>query len=230
MDKYKITQYIESFAPVAAQEEWDCSGWQVDLDKYNDVKKIMLCLTVTENVFQQALKANCDLIIAHHPCFYIPINWAKLNIYSAHTNLDKANGGTTDTLIDNLGLTNYKTDIEHDFLRIIEKKFSIEEFSSLIKQISPNARIVNNQGVKELNKIAFCAGSGSEFIKDAQDFGADCLVTGDLKFHTALDSTIVLYDVGHFESEILVLKIFEKILPNSIEILYAKEHSPFIIL
>ena len=190
----------------------------------------MLCLTVTENVFQQALKANCDLIIAHHPCFYIPINWAKLNIYSAHTNLDKANGGTTDTLIDNLGLTNYKTDIEHDFLRIIEKKFSIEEFSSLIKQISPNARIVNNQGVKELNKIAFCAGSGSEFIKDAQDFGADCLVTGDLKFHTALDSTIVLYDVGHFESEILVLKIFEKILPNSIEILYAKEHSPFIIL
>ena len=28
-----------------------------------------------------------------------PADWANIDIYSAHTNLDKANGGTTDTLI-----------------------------------------------------------------------------------------------------------------------------------
>lgn len=52
-------------------------------------------------------------------------------------------------------------------------------------------------------------------------------MTGDLKFHTALDSEIVVYDIGHFESEILILPVFEKILGEDIEIVYAKEHSPF---
>ena len=104
---------------------------------------------------------------------------------------------------------------------------SISDFSKMIKQISPNARLVNNRNIKEFKKIAFCAGSGSEFIKDAQEFGADCLVTGDLKFHTALDSEIAVYDAGHFESEVLVLPVFERIIGSDVELVYADEKSPF---
>ena len=58
---------------------------------------------------------------------------------------------------------------------------------------------LNNKNVKKLQKIAFCAGSGTEFIQEAYENGADALVTGDLKFHTALDSPIVVFDIGHFE-------------------------------
>lgn len=81
--------------------------------------------------------------------------------------------------------------------------------------------------MEKLSRIAFCAGSGSEFINEAKDLGADCLVTGDLKFHTALDSEIMVYDIGHFESEILILPVFEEIIGNNVEIVYAKEQSPF---
>lgn len=81
-----------------------------------------------------------------------------------------------------------------------------------------------------MHKIAFCAGSGSEFINDAKELGADCLVTGDLKFHTALDSPIVIYDIGHFESEILILPVFEKIIGEGVKIVYADEHSPFSLI
>lgn len=42
-------------------------------------------------------------------------------------------------------------------------------------------------------------GSGAEFIQEAFEYGADALVTGDFKFHTALDSPIILFDLGHFE-------------------------------
>lgn len=227
MNKYEIEKRIEKFAPLETQEEWDCSGWGVNIENYNNVSKVMLCLTVTNNVVKQAKEQNCDMIVSHHPCFYIPIEWAGINIYSAHTNMDKAKGGTTDTIIENLGLSEYKINIEHEFLRIINYKTTIREFNSLLKQISPNTRIINNNHTTELKKIAFCAGSGSEFINEAKELGADCIVTGDLKFHTALDSPIVVYDIGHFESEILILPVFEKIIGNGVKIVYADEHSPF---
>ncbi|MBP3820958.1 Nif3-like dinuclear metal center hexameric protein [bacterium] len=227
MHKYKIAEKFEKFAPLETQEDWDCSGWEVNNKEYDDIRKVMLCLTVTDDIISQAKEQNCDMIISHHPCFYTPINWSNINIYSAHTNFDKANGGTTDTIIEKLGLSDYKIEIKHEFLRIIEKDFSIDEFSKIIKGISPNARVVNTHKIERLKKIAFCAGSGSEFIADAKEFGADCLVTGDLKFHTALDSPIVLYDIGHFESEILILPVFEKLIGNEVTIVYAKEQNPF---
>ena len=235
MYKYKITERIEIFAPPETQEDWDCSGWGINIEGYDEIRKIMLCLTVTEDVVKQAKEQNCDMIISHHPLFCVNCHSElvsesyapQINVYCAHTNLDKAQGGTTDTLIETLGLSKHKVKIEHDFLRMIDYKTTIEDFNNLLKKISPNARVINNNKVKELNKIAFCAGSGSEFINDAKDLGADCLVTGDLKFHTALDSDIVVYDIGHFESEILILPVIKKIIGSDVEIIYAKEQSPF---
>ncbi len=227
MYKYDIIKRIEDFAPLETQEDWDCSGWVVNVGSYDNIDKVVLCLTVTNDVVRQAKEQNCDLIISHHPCFYIPLDWSGINIYCAHTNMDKAKGGTTDTIIGELGLSNYKINVEHDFLRMIKYRTTVDVFSKLLKQISPNARLINNNNVTELNKIAFCAGSGSEFLNEAKELGADCLVTGDLKFHTAIESPIIVYDIGHFESEILVLPVFEKIIGKDVKIVYADEHSPF---
>ena len=236
MYKYEITKRIEDFAPLETQEEWDCSGWAVNVDGYDEISKVMLCLTVTKDIIRQAKEQNCDMIVSHHPCFYVPLEWSFINIYCAHTNMDKTKGGTTDTVIDKLGLSEYKTEIEHDFLRVLDYKTTLNDFSKLIKRIFPNARLINphpsplpkGEGATRLfNKIAFCAGSGSDLINDAQELGADCFVTGDLKFHRALESPIIIYDIGHFESEILILPIFEKIIGNDVKIVYADEHSPF---
>lgn len=230
MDKYEIIKKIENFAPVENAESWDASGWIVETDK-KGVSKIMLCLTPTDEIVLQAKKSGCDMIISHHPAFYVPCSWKNIDIYCAHTNLDKACGGTTDTLIATLGLVEDKQlRIEHEYLRFVEfgEGISIDEFSKMLSVISPNGRIINNRGIKELHRIAFCAGSGSDFIQEAQNLGADCLVTGDLKFHTALDSEIVVYDIGHFESEILVLPVIGRLIDASgIDIIYAREKSPF---
>ena len=151
MDKYEIVKTIEKFAPPETQEEWDCSGWGVNITGYDEISKIMLCLTVTEDVIKQAKEQHCDMIISHHPCFYIPIAWSDINIYCAHTNIDKAYGGTTDTLIENLGLSKYKIKTEHDFLRLINYKTTITDFNKIVKQISPHARLVNNKNKKTIN-------------------------------------------------------------------------------
>lgn len=228
MNKYEITKRIEKFAPLETQEKWDCSGWVVETEN-QDIKKIMLCLTVTDDVVRQAREQNCDMIVSHHPLFNVSIKYKNIDIYCAHTNLDRAKGGTTDTLIKTLGLAKFiVANSGEGFVRYINYETSLQDFVKRLKKISPHLRYVNNKGVTQLKRIAFCAGSGTEFIQEAFENGADALVTGDLKFHTALDSPIVVFDIGHFESEVLVLSVFEQIIGNGIGFVYAKEKSPFI--
>jgi dinuclear metal center YbgI/SA1388 family protein len=230
MNKYEIIKRIEIFAPPTNAESWDCVGFMIETQKI-EVSKIMLCLTPTSDIIRQAHEQNCDMIISHHPMFFVGLlpKESRIDIYSAHTNLDKAKGGTTDTIISTLNLKEFQQQTEHEYLRFVDlkKNVTIENFSNDLKKISPNLRYVNNKNVQSIRKVAFCAGSGAEFIKEAQDLGAEALVTGDLKFHTALDSEIVLFDIGHFESEILVLPVLEKLIGTGIEIVYAKEKSPF---
>lgn len=228
MNKYEITKRIEKFAPPELAEKWDCSGWVVETEN-QDIQKIMLCLTVTDNIIQQALEQNCNMIISHHPLFNVSIKYKNIDIYCAHTNLDRAKGGTTDMLIKTLGLAKFiVANSDEGFVRYINYETSLQDFVKRLKKISPHLRYVNNKGVTQLKRIAFCAGSGTEFIQEAFENGADALVTGDLKFHTALDSPIVVFDIGHFESEVLVLSVFEQIIGNGIGFVYAKEKSPFI--
>lgn len=231
MNKYEIINRIETFAPPELAEKWDCSGWLVETDK-QEIQKVMLALTVTNDIVKQAKEQNCDMIISHHPLFLINCHSElvseslepQIDIYCAHTNLDKTRGGTTDTLIQTLGMKPSET---IDFLRFVECETGLNDFLERLRTISPNLRYVNNENITNLKKIAFCAGSGSDFINEAFENGADALVTGDIKFHTALESPIVLFDIGHFESEIIVLNILEKLL-EGVEIVRANEKSPFI--
>ena len=224
MDKKKIVQIIENFAPLELAEAWDCSGWLVETDKA-EVNKVMLCLTVTDDIVRQAKSQNCDMVISHHPLFFVPFEYLGIDIYCAHTNLDRTQGGTTDKLLETLDLT--VSEIGEDgFVRYSIYKTSVKDFAQKLCQISKNVRLVNNKNVTELNKIAFCSGSGSEFIKEAISNGDDAYVTGDLKFHTAVESDIVLFDIGHFESEVPVREVFKNLLQNEVEVVFADEKSP----
>ena len=223
MNKYEIVQKIEKFAPLETQEKWDCSGWGVNAEQVN-VKKILFALTVTDDIVKQARQNNCDMIISHHPLFYVPLEWSDINIYSAHTNLDIAEGGTTDTLIQKLG---FKKSENQGFVRIVilNKPISLDELKNKLLTISPKLRYINNLNKKDIRSIAFCAGSGSEFINRTD---TDAFVTGDLKFHTALDSKQIVFDIGHFESEIFAPELLKEITQVGERGIIADEKSPFI--
>ncbi len=222
MNKQEIISRLETFAPPELQEDWDCSGWVVDLPK-NNIKNVMYALTVTDDVYNQALNTDCDLIIAHHPLFTVPLKYKNIQIYCAHTNLDKAKGGTTDTLISILGFQ--PSFCENEFVRVVnlDNPITISELEQKLRKVSPNLRYVNNTNTKQVKSIAFCTGSGSEFLNETS---ADCFVTGDLKYHTACETKKVVFDIGHFESEVLIKNKLREI--TGIEGILADEKSPFI--
>ena len=221
MNKYEIVRKIEEFAPLETQEKWDASGWIVELAN-NEVNKILFALTITDKVFEQAVTQNCDMIISHHPLFFVPLEYRKINMYCAHTNLARAEGGTTDLIIKKLSL---KKSYNDDFVRVVEleKPISVEELKNKLLKISPKLRYVNNYDAQEVQTIGFCAGSGSEFIGQT-----DAFVTGDLKFHTALDAKKVVFDIGHFESEIFAPELLREITGVGKKGVIADEKSPFI--
>ena len=119
----QITEIIENFAPLDLQEDFDNSGLQVG-DSSQQLKGILLCLDITEEVLEEALKLDCNLIISHHPLLFKPLKKITgktyiercvtkackndLVIYSAHTNIDNAYGGFNYYLAENLGLQNLR--------------------------------------------------------------------------------------------------------------------------
>lgn len=229
MEIAKIVELIENFAPLEFQEKWDCCGFAIEFGQKN-IEKALLCLSVTKNIINQAVQNKCDMIISHHPLFSVPLDFNKgIPVYCAHTNLDKANGGTTDTLINLLGFS--KAQKIGDFLRLVdlENEISLKEIVNLLKTKLniETLRVINNYNSDKFKRIAFCAGSGMEFLKEAQENKADLFLTGDIKYHSALDSDIAVIDIGHFESERPVLLTLEKLLKPMIEVEIADEKSPF---
>ena len=221
MNKYEIVQKIEDFAPLDTQEKWDASGWIVDLEGAS-VSKILFALTITDKIVEQAISKGCDMIISHHPLFFVPFEYRKINMYCAHTNLDRAEGGTTDLILEELGL---KKSYNDDFVRVVELEtpLGVEELRTKLLKISPKLRYINNLGAETVKTIGFCAGSGSEFIGQT-----DAFVTGDLKFHTAVEAKKVVFDIGHFESEISAPKLLKRLTGVGENGVVADEKSPFI--
>lgn len=234
----EIINILNSFAPLNSQEIWDNSGWQVRLNK-NNIKKCMLCITVTDDIVKQAVEKGCDLIISHHPLiFNNKFNDEKLiknlirkhlPVFSIHTPFDKATEGTTDSLIKTCGFEIFEE--LNEYIKIANCDITMKQLIQKIKT-SLNLkyiRVSNYQEKKNIKKIAFCAGSGAGFWEEVQNVGCDCFITSDLKYHTALDSDICIIDVGHLESEKPSLQTIKSILKN-IECEIAQENSPILIV
>ncbi|HEX3073654.1 MAG TPA: Nif3-like dinuclear metal center hexameric protein [Ignavibacteriales bacterium] len=120
----QIINFIESWAPKGAAWQKDNPGLQAG-DPGAQVENIFLCLELTQEAFDEALKRKCNFVFTHHPLIFQPIK--KLNLqsdktsillsgliknnitlYSAHTNLDFTKGGVSYQLAEELGLQNIR--------------------------------------------------------------------------------------------------------------------------
>ena len=81
----------------------------------------------------------------------------------------------------------------------------VEELSGIVNREFWTVSGTTPQLVK---KVAYCTGSGSDFAEKAFKLGADVYITGDVKYHSALDTTGCIIDVGHFSLEEEMMRQF----------------------
>lgn len=111
----EIVTTLNTIAPPGSAESWDNVGLLVG-DPAADVSSAMLCIDYTPEVACEAAGQNCQLVIAYHPPIFKPLKTVLAGtpvydairrgvaIYSPHTALDVAEGGTNDVLADILKL------------------------------------------------------------------------------------------------------------------------------
>src|ERR1700712_522233 len=117
----QLTDYLESLAPLAYQEDYDNAGLIVGKPE-QEVYQALISLDCTEAVVDEAIANNCQVIISHHPIVFKGLK--KFNgktyvervvekairhniaLYAIHTNLDNVMNGENAKICETLGLTN----------------------------------------------------------------------------------------------------------------------------
>ena len=112
---------LEALAPTAAAEEWDNVGLLIG-DADARLKTLMLCIDLTAEVLAEAREHKAEMVMAYHPVIFKPLSrltaetatvaWAAaragLAVFSLHTALDVAAGGTNDALAESIGLSDLR--------------------------------------------------------------------------------------------------------------------------
>ena len=127
-------------APLNLAQSWDNVGLLAG-DESQECTGIMLCIDLTESVIAEALRRKANLLLAYHPPLFKPIGRLTatstgtdrliflaiskgIAVYSMHTALDAAAGGTNDVLADLCGLSNVEP-FEHVPTGSAEKKMVV---------------------------------------------------------------------------------------------------------
>lgn len=170
----EVINYLESKCPLAYQESYDNCGL-ITGDASQHITGALLCLDSTEDVIKEAIKLKCNLVIAHHPILFSPIN--KLTgktyterviiqaikhdicIYAMHTNLDNIFNGVNHKIAEKIGLKN---------LKILSPK------SGLLKKLVTFAPVADAEKVRT---ALFAAGAWSIGNYDECSFNASGIGT-----------------------------------------------------
>jgi dinuclear metal center YbgI/SA1388 family protein len=114
-----IVRWLEDLAPLSLAEEWDNVGLLLG-DADREVSKVMTCLTLTEDVVAEAAAQGAELVVAHHPIMFRPVQQittatsegrllhnlmsARISVFSPHTGYDSASAGINRQLAEAFGL------------------------------------------------------------------------------------------------------------------------------
>lgn len=256
----EIYEIVNTAAPKNLSDEYcarfngyDNSGILVDTGK--DVQSILFTLDLSNAAITHAIEIGANLIITHHPAIYGKIGnilsedrgllGGKLirciengiSVISMHLNLDTAEGGIDESLMNGICLsagertgactrsTKNNVQIMHQLSEACGygRAYDVEKttLSALVKGIQTNFHsqrvVVYGEGKKEITRVAsFCgagADEGSVFFAKMQ--GAQVIISADFKHHVlamAQELGLSVIVLTHYASENYGMKeFFEKI-------------------
>lgn len=232
----EVGAFMEAFAPKSLAADWDNVGLLLG-DAERPADRIMTCLSLTRDVVEEAVAERADLVIVHHPLPFRPLKavttgsfdggriWrlasAGISVYSPHTGFDSAARGINQRLAEMLKLTNIAPlspiatagDPQVGVGRQGEpaQAVSLDAFAKQAQAVlkAADAAVVGPAD-RQVCRVAICCGSGGDLLRQAVAVGADCFLTGEANFHTALEAEaagIGLVLVGHYASERFALEL-----------------------
>jgi len=237
MTLQEIYDFLNALSPFELQEKWDNSGLIVG-DLRREVSRIVISLDIDEAMIDEAEEGT--LFVVHHPLIFGKLSELDFAAYPAnlieklilkrqsliamHTNFDQThlNRYVFEKV---LGLP---LEREEPFLCYARGEWCKEELYAMLRD-KLGLTVLRTVAPKEtIRSVALCTGAGASFIDSVE---ADCLLTGDIKYHDAMKAEalgLMMVDIGHYESERWFAEVLGaelKVLP--ILVIMANSKNPF---
>lgn len=232
-----IAAFLEQVAPFRLAEEWDNVGLLVG-QRNQSVNKIMTCLTVTPASAAEAVEADADLIVTHHPMPFravkrltsdttigqilLDLIAARVAIYSPHTAFDSAAQGVNERLAAGVELQDVVPLVPHAEGRGTGRQGRLADaipLGELAKRLKRFLKIERLQMVgqpeRPVRTVAIACGAADELLDAAVTNHCDAMVIGEARFHTCLEAQaagIGLLLPGHFASERFAVECLAEVL------------------
>ena len=259
MELSEIISVIEKTAPLSIAAGWDHSGMQVAAER-TQIHHLALCLDPTPVSIGRALELGADMVLSHHPLSLSPrfpdqldayhtvlrlLLRADVPLYASHTSLDANPDGPSGWLARALELVE---------TRILEATGTLQNAGGQQREAgfgiagrlpapraivdilaatgAPNARLVGADPACRVERVAICPGAGGSLAALAAAAGAQLLVTGELKYHNALEAPLPILDVGHFSLEERMMCLFAQALRADlpeISVSFVPSADPFVV-
>ncbi len=213
-----LITWFENWANPAWQESWDNCGWQIEPGVLQQSAGILVCLTPTLAVMQEAIALQnsgipVNLIFAHHPLIFSPLKSLRtgeaitemtrlafshqIGVYTAHTNFDQVQDGTADVLATLLQLEQVKpiipTQAQLGYGRVgeLNPALTLQELLTQIQTLLHPPDLIFSPTAdlqQTMKRVAVLGGSGASFISAVVKTGAEAYLTSDCKFHQFQES------------------------------------------
>ena len=224
-----LISWFETWANPRWCESWDNCGWQIQPGVLDSEARVLVCLTPTLAVIQEAITLKANLIFAHHPLIFSPLKSLvagetiteitrlafvhNIGIYSAHTNFDQVKYGTADVLAEILDIQETEPIIPtqpglgYGRVGTLEPSISLEDLLTKIKHRLAVSKLIispHSDLQQPISRVAVLGGSGAGFICAVAKTTAQVYLTSDCKFHQFQESRdlgLILVDSGHYATE-----------------------------
>ncbi|MDZ4684790.1 MAG: Nif3-like dinuclear metal center hexameric protein, partial [Planctomycetaceae bacterium] len=221
---------LEALAPPALSESWDNTGLLLG-DRATEVTRALTCLTLTPDVAAEAVAGGVQLVVTHHPLLFKPVQRlttdsvegrtvvtllrAGVAVYSPHTAWDNAPQGINQQLAELCELQDVAPLRSADsFVEPsqgagrcgrLPRAMTLQELTALVRQRlnAPGLQFVGDPTMK-IERLGIACGAAAEFWQDARRADCQALLTGEARFHAALEcreAGFGLIVAGHYATE-----------------------------
>jgi len=214
--------------PFQEAEPWDNVGIQIG-NPERLIDSVAFSLDPTPQTVEFAARNLCQLLVTHHPVLLEPVRSIRpdnlagrtllaaarlgVDIVSLHTNLDAAPGGLNDRLAGTMGLREVITPAPARCARLGRLPAALGVFE-LAGRVAESLKVPHVRIIAEADcsvQLVFCAtGSGMGYLKEALEYRADVMLTGDVRYHAAREAIelgMPVIDAGHYGLEKMAINL-----------------------
>ena len=150
----ELYNYLSEKIPSELSCEWDNDGLMCCPEPDREVRRVLVCLDVSDEAVNTAIEGGFDVILSHHPMIFkgiksvvgetgpvgrvIRLIKSGISVMSFHTRFDAVDGGVNDTLASIFELTDVEKieceGIELGRVGSLKQEMVLSDFAALVKE------------------------------------------------------------------------------------------------